>query len=58
MLNISKFISDNVTFRQNSMFLADIEDNSEIGEKGGNGAYPGGAAIDPPGAYQYHQHQA
>lgn len=30
MLNISKFISDNVTFRQKSMFLADIENNSEI----------------------------
>ena len=29
MLNISKFISDNVTFRQKSMFLADIESNSE-----------------------------
>ena len=29
MLNISKFISDNVTFRQKSMFLADIENNSE-----------------------------
>ena len=30
MLNITKFISDNVTFRQKSMFLADIENNSEI----------------------------
>lgn len=30
MLNISKFISDNVTFRQKSMFLTDIENNSEI----------------------------
>ena len=29
MLNISKFISDNVTFRQKSMFLADIENHSE-----------------------------
>lgn len=29
MLNISKFISDNVTFRQKSMFLADIENNKE-----------------------------
>ena len=30
MLNISKFISENVTLRQKSMFLADIENNSEI----------------------------
>lgn len=30
MLNISKFISDNVTFRQKSMFLSDIENNREI----------------------------
>ena len=30
MLNISKFISDNVTFRQESMFLSDIENNREI----------------------------
>ena len=29
MLNISKFISENVTFRQKSMFLADIENNRE-----------------------------
>ena len=29
MLNISKFISDNVTFRQKSMFLADIKNNSD-----------------------------
>ena len=29
MLNISKFISDNVTFRQKSMFLADIEKNND-----------------------------
>lgn len=29
MLNISKFISDNVIFRQKSMFLVDIENNSE-----------------------------
>lgn len=29
MLNISKFISDNVTFRQKSLFLADIENHSE-----------------------------
>ena len=29
MLNISRFISENVTFRQRSMFLADIENNSE-----------------------------
>lgn len=30
MFNISKFISDNITFRYKSMFLADIENNSEI----------------------------
>ena len=29
MLNITKFISDNVTFRQKSMFLVDIQNNSE-----------------------------
>lgn len=29
MLNIDKFISENVTFRQKSMFLADIENNRE-----------------------------
>ena len=29
MLNISKFISDNVIFRQKSMFWADIENNSD-----------------------------
>lgn len=29
MLNLNKFISDNITFRQKSMFLADIENNSE-----------------------------
>lgn len=30
MVNINKFISDNVTFRQKSMFFADVENNSEI----------------------------
>ena len=29
MLNLDKFISDNVTFRQTSMFLEDIEQNSK-----------------------------
>ena len=29
MFNLSKFISDNVTFRPKSMFLADIEANKE-----------------------------
>ena len=29
MLNVSKFISENVTFRQKSMFLADIKNNSD-----------------------------
>lgn len=29
MLNVSKFISENVTFRQKSMFLADINNNSD-----------------------------
>ena len=28
MFNLSKFISDSVTFRQKSMFLADIEANA------------------------------
>lgn len=29
MLNVSKFISENITFRQKSMFLADIKNNSD-----------------------------
>ena len=29
MLNISKFISENVTFRKESLFKADIENNKE-----------------------------
>jgi FlaA1/EpsC-like NDP-sugar epimerase len=29
MLNLGKFISENITFRQESMFLRDIEQNSK-----------------------------